>query len=1709
MTAGAGAAAAAVGAPAAAVAPELIDLSTAARDAQLSDHVIPVSVVTSIDHEVAQALIIPVCVIGAPLVLLPAGGASVIGATLASPATRAVTEARAIALAETALGFALQEGESFLGGVRGDHHVTIALCARQCAAPLICIAPDAIAQRVSAYGPRARCWCTLDALANDARYELAAEAIARTLAFVSPQRPRSLSLRSGVAGDATFTLHAADGAAMGADTFSERLDRATSAVTSLLDALDRAACDSRYSPHQQECFVNWRAAIRLPPAEEVPHAMRSKAPELPTEALTDLPFEHRAAPPSTAPLPEPRPPPDVPPELRSIKAASALFLPELKGYSKIRRMLRRLSKWHRLAKAGMRARRPPPLALDVSSLVPPARAFVEAGGIIDTRDPSCIRFLDPREQPFPSHLHRDAIDAELASCPDQELRCMIHGGVVLKAGVRPQIVIMPNLNSLYQGDEGVAVDAVVDELYSLVDRGWYSTHTFIPFIPWRCAPRGAVARPGGGVPRGIVDNGAPRNALHTWPRGEPVVSVNQASGPMRPPHGTEPSGIKWHQEHKPLFKHACRNGLILWNIARAAGQPLFVFAFDFKYYFHQLYLRYGEWWLAGSVMPARLRQDGVPDTLVTIVEMVLSMGTSPSSQIAQRFANAMLWALFRRMDAAEVDAAAAEAEPAAVRAWLARRERLPHDGYGTQARLYDALMFTDDPIFHVIGVERAIRLLATWHGMVGPDGFNLMYAKAAKWQGGVHAKWLGCTTAPMLEAAWLTPDKSLAILSRLDSLANQTLRVSDHGKLVGQLEHFRFMAQLPGWTMYGIRDAARSADGTALPPGATARYAGRVVHAVAKWRRAAASAPGVWLLASAPAATRTRAASLQASAGAAEWHLFSDAALTGTASPGLGGYMHGVWWCLPLDHLLMRLPIVVLELLAAVLNIIIFAAELRSAPRAVLEVDALSAQLVLRAGRAHSADLQVVHEEMLLLPEFRRIRHRLVVRHTYGEANPAADAASRGKHDFLRALCDRLGVRQRQRELPHQALEFVARVCERLGAGSRPQPRVGGRFGMDPAAVREITARSVPRDAPELPREMLARGRTSSSTDYDGPPLVSIRKRALVRLADPALAAAPIPAMPTSAPAAGTTSPLLRLPVGGPSMGALGPTSGTEVAAPPCLARRRTSVSNLAIRESTHQLVRGAGALSISSGTGGSVDVATSSRLRTDVARAADMLGLSAARVERMSRAAEGRAIQIVHAVQSDTSRWRLRPADDGELLAIARLLSAELESAAPANTLSNESSNWTHWEAWCSHMGTAPLRNDRAANSGADEVGYERETLLLAAALPFIHRRMRRRPGWRTPPSPLSALQVLRGVRRVHKRLGTPMVPLTMAVVLVNRLLDNYVRLHGHDALQPKRKEPLTNPIICAMLSLPQGTPVGKRRVDWSQLEWIALRAMYATLAQTGMRKSEVALPADDPFGKRHLSRAALAWRIGGRFVVSPTPEQLQCLSDGDYALLTVAPSKADQFGLIWSPAPIVLPYHADAREHPICAARELAGLELAWPLHGEQRRAAPLFVDGQRRPLRHKHVDSTFQDMLLAAGVSPEQASTLSMHSWRIYLACALLAAGASTSQILSMLRWRSDEALRLYARLNDSDYATWLDAAADATIDSIRTSNVVTLAEAAAAQEHREWLRKAAQAHERLFDPTATPQHTHDDAVAEMLGAANGLAAAAATYDAQDAT
>ena len=96
-------------------------------------------------------------------------------------------------------------------------------------------------------------------------------------------------------------------------------------------------------------------------------------------------------------------------------------------------------------------------------------------------------------------------------CADKELLGLAKWGVRTKAELEPQIVIMPNLFSLYECAGGV--DAVVDELNVLGGKGWYSWQKLIPFAPWRAAPRGAVPRADGGPPRGIVDQGAPTHPV--------------------------------------------------------------------------------------------------------------------------------------------------------------------------------------------------------------------------------------------------------------------------------------------------------------------------------------------------------------------------------------------------------------------------------------------------------------------------------------------------------------------------------------------------------------------------------------------------------------------------------------------------------------------------------------------------------------------------------------------------------------------------------------------------------------------------------------------------------------------------------------------------------------------------------------------------------------------------------------------------------------------------------------------------------------------------------------------------------------------------------------------------------------------------------------------------------------------------------------------
>ena len=220
------------------------------------------------------------------------------------------------------------------------------------------------------------------------------------------------------------------------------------------------------------------------------------------------------------------------------------------------------------------------------------------------------------------------------------------------------------------------------------------------------------------------------------------------------------------------------------------------------------------------------------------------------------------------------------------------------------------------------------------------------------------------------------------------------------------------------------------------------------------------------------------------------------------------------------------------------------------------------------------------------------------------------------------------------------------------------------------------------------------------------------------------------------------------------------------------------------------------------------------------------------------------------------------------------------------------------------------------------------------------------------------------------------------------------------------------------------------------------ATRALWATLAQTGFRKAEVALGSGESFGPSCLTRHNLRWRIGGVETADPTTEQLRAMGESDLAILIPPKSKCDQFGLEWGQAPIYLRFSHSAA---ICAARELRDLELRLPRNGlTQREGTALFTREDGSPITAANVDKLFKACLAGSGVARSTTAQYSPHSFRRYLACALKAQGAADSTIQALLRWKTAESLKLYSILNDESYADLIDGAGKADVSSVRTNS-----------------------------------------------------------------
>ena len=138
-----------------------------------------------------------------------------------------------------------------------------------------------------------------------------------------------------------------------------------------------------------------------------------------------------------------------------------------------------------------------------------------------------------------------------------------------------------------------------------------------------------------------------------------------------------------------------------------------------------------------------------------------------------------------------------------------------------------------------------------------------------------------------------------------------------------------------------------------------------------------------------------------------------------------------------------------------------------------------------------------------------------------------------------------------------------------------------------------------------------------------------------------------------------------------------------------------------------------------------------------------------------------------------------------------------------------------------------------------------------------------------------------------------------------------------------------------------------------------------------------------------------------------------------------------------------------AGLRHRPDAVITGLDGPSSLAGIGPSQRATTPLFGPRAGVEWHHDSLEEVFEFLLEhGCGLDAESRAAFSLHSFRIYLACALYAAKCPNDKICAILRWRSEDALEIYARMNDPERTEWVSSAMQQKVDSVTTANLPRL-------------------------------------------------------------
>ena len=1013
-----------------------------------------------------------------PLVYCALDGVSVLGAELEVQTTRPSAMRVAHRMSEAALGArscAFLVGE-YLGGARlfavptryTPHRREIAHTPR--------------ALRLLRQAGCVAAWCTLAALGSGVVRDPMSRAVAACTALRAPTalladglefgHPSLPSFRFGVYGVTPVVDLPLD-----LQTDPRGLESVLRMDFHNIGMLREALCC-----HEGECaldFTQWAERLRPPELCDAPPQLLASLPSFLDSRFDKVAYSMPYTAPMLAGLD--RLPPQAPLlHGRCVRSAYEL-MPEATQRKLQRWMLRSLEDLVCIRDLGEDCPRdrPPVMTIGQSELHPWAR-----GAVYDFRlsPGECAVLLDYHAD-LEHTLNSDFFTRELRDYPNQRLVSMIRHGVRYLADVELQGVFIPHLTSMPKGFASLVKE--VTRLGASPLR-WHSFHPHLPFWPIYFNGRGATPRKLEDRWRGTVEGGGPRKP--TWDlSGLKVWSLNEASKTYHMPqhflHDTRPEMLhwlsgrhlpptpemiaeleqpwrrktKWERQQMPTLSMVMRDLTVLKRAAQLMGEPVYLLGDDVKDYFNHLPNAAEELWkhnIAWIAHPNDLEVSSDirkgADELLFVSENRMGFGVHPNSGIAQELSEAINHILRARLDAIEDPLLEADPRPSA-QAWLDQRRRLEERVGGHQRRLYSVHMFCDDNIIAVVGVQRTLRLLKEWRKLTTEAG--LIMAIPEKRSLGTWCVWLGILVFASLGAVVVPKHKLLRASSAARQALEGTLPYTDYRSLLGLLEHIRQVICTPRRCMHGLytpmagRDNGQAGRGPApryptptqalqpVGPSDEVHCTDLMVTQLNAWLERLCSAAGA-------AVTNALRASDGTHQQVTSYFVGSSDAATDSSPPGLGGFLHGYYWYLPISTEMVRyLHITILELLATCFSSFIFQSLIPPDQRLTLQTDATLAYVTLVRERERSPIVIYTHHRVLAHHGVRQALARTDLGHLFGDANIASDLVSRALWDQLRQLSADMRMRLIELPVPQELLSILTDVhsfAVRSGALVRP-----------------------------------------------------------------------------------------------------------------------------------------------------------------------------------------------------------------------------------------------------------------------------------------------------------------------------------------------------------------------------------------------------------------------------------------------------------------------------------------------------------------------------------------------------------------------------------------------------------------------------------------------------------------------------------------------